>query len=109
MLRIKHNKKGFTLIEAIVVAIIILILASVAIPIYNGFVNDARQDAVDNLAETAAAAANTFVRKRGAANLTVENLNLHYNESKYSIELTGNNNITVSEIDGDKSTEVSYQ
>ena len=112
MLRKTSNKKGFTLIEAIVVAVIVLVLAAVAIPIYNGFVNDARQDAVDNLAETAAAAANTFVRKRGVGNLSVENLNLHYDRTKYNIDLPGGNMVNVSEIGGsggDKSALVSYQ
>lgn len=101
MIQFQSNKKGFTLIEAIVVAVIILVLASVAIPIFSGFVNDARQNTVDNLAETAAAAANTFVRKRGEANLThPDNLDLHYDQTKYTISLMGNRTVQVSEIGG---------
>lgn len=40
-----HNKKGFTLIELIVVIAIIAILAAVLIPRFTGFTDDARQKA----------------------------------------------------------------
>ena len=40
---------GFTLVEVIIIAV----LAAISIPMYNGFVRDARQDSVDNLAQTA--------------------------------------------------------
>lgn len=101
-----NNKKGFTLVEAVVVAVIVLVLAGIAIPIYNGFVNDARQGTVNNLAETAAAAANTFVRKTG--NLTdVNQLDLHYDSNIFTISLPGGNNI---KVDGyGKTKTVSYQ
>jgi len=61
-----NSRKGFTLVEVIVVAVIVLILSAVAIPLYNGFIRDARQDAAQSLAETAAAAANTHWRRTGA-------------------------------------------
>jgi type IV pilus assembly protein PilA len=44
------NKKGFTLVEVIVVAVIVAILAAVAIPLYIGYVNSSRQNVVDNAA-----------------------------------------------------------
>lgn len=36
------NKKAFTLVEAIVVAVIIGVLAAVGIPFFGGYLNDAR-------------------------------------------------------------------
>ncbi|MDR2972994.1 MAG: prepilin-type N-terminal cleavage/methylation domain-containing protein [Bacteroidales bacterium] len=44
------NNKGFTLVEVIVVAVIVLILAAVAIPLYNGYIRDSRQSTVSNAA-----------------------------------------------------------
>jgi type IV pilus assembly protein PilE len=67
--------KGFTLIEAIITAVIIAILAAVAIPMYTGYVTGARQDRVNNLAQTAAAAANAYVRKTGGT-LSATNVSL---------------------------------
>jgi len=63
------KRSGFTLVEVIVVAVIVLVLSAVAIPMYNGYVRGARADAMENLAETAAAAANTMWRRMGDANL----------------------------------------
>jgi prepilin-type N-terminal cleavage/methylation domain-containing protein len=59
------NRKGFTLVEVIVVAVIVAVLAIVAGLLYTGYINDARQNTVDNIAETAATAANAFWRKTG--------------------------------------------
>ena len=93
----KTGNSGFTLTEVIVVVVIVAILSAIAIPIYSGFVSDAKQDSVNNLAETAAAAANTYVRKKDETSLTVPILNLHYDSTKYTISIDkGNDQITVS-------------
>jgi prepilin-type N-terminal cleavage/methylation domain-containing protein len=59
----RRNKRGFTLVEVVVVAVILGVLAITATLLYTGYINNARQDTVDNLAQTAAAAANSYFRK----------------------------------------------
>lgn len=91
-----NNNKGFTLIEAIVTVVLIAIIAAVATPVYNGYINDSKQDAVTNLAETTALAANSWVRKRDEDSLTLNALNLRYNQCVYTITIDKNNDeITV--------------
>ena len=48
-------KKGFTLIEVMVVAVIVAILSAVAIPAYNGYISKAKSDVAKNTAGTIAA------------------------------------------------------
>jgi prepilin-type N-terminal cleavage/methylation domain-containing protein len=50
-----RNKKGFTLVEVIVVAVIVAILASVAVPLYLGYVESSRLNVCENAAGAAAA------------------------------------------------------
>ena len=115
MKKISENKgrQGFTLVEVIVVAVIVLILSAVAIPMYNGFIRDARISTAQNLAETAAAAANTHWRRTGnnpdntvgtaACNITniqptgtsnpskaTEVLNIHFDTEKHEVRCVGN-------------------
>lgn len=48
------NNKGFTLVEVIVVAVIVAVLALVAIQLYTGYVREARINTAENLAAAAA-------------------------------------------------------
>lgn len=86
-------RKGFTLLEAVIAAVIVLILSAVAIPMYGGFIKDARQDAVNELAETAAAAANSYWRKTGSVPAitgpNAEPLNIYYDNAKHSVSIIG--------------------
>jgi prepilin-type N-terminal cleavage/methylation domain-containing protein len=86
-------RRGFTLIEVIIVAVIVLILSAVAIPMYGGFIKGARQDAVDGLAEAAAAAANSYWRKTGSVPAitgpNTEPLNLYYDNAKHALSING--------------------
>ena len=54
MTKLFKNNKGFTLVEVIVVAVIVLILAAVAIPLYNGYINDSRLSSLENAAGSVA-------------------------------------------------------
>lgn len=56
-MQIRFNKlgqKGFTLVEVIVVAVIVAILAGVSIPLYNGYVNSSRANQAANAAGSVA-------------------------------------------------------
>lgn len=85
-----RKKNGFTLIEVIVVAVIVAVLAAVAIPLYNGYIHDTRQDVVNNLAQTAAASANAYWRKTGATP-TLDQLKLFYDDNTYDVVIDGTN------------------
>ena len=90
-----NRNKGFSLVEVIVVAVIVAVLAAVGIPMYRGYINSQRQSTVSNLAETAAAAANANWRRTSAvianSDLYPNNtLGLYYNNSSYSITVAGN-------------------
>ena len=109
------GKKGFSLIETLVVCVIVGILAAVSIPMYIGYVNNQRQVTVANLAETAAAAGNACYRRTGTI-LTITPilknaapLNLYFNDVKYSITLAGDS-IIVSEVaSGGKRASAAYK
>ena len=63
-------KKGFTLIEVMVVAVIVAILAAVAIPAYNGYVTRAGNNVATNVAGTVAAGLGTLVAENLAHSAT---------------------------------------
>jgi prepilin-type N-terminal cleavage/methylation domain-containing protein len=86
----KKSRQGFTLVEAIVVSVIVAILAAVAIPIYTAYLNNTRQETVDQLAQTAAAAASGFYRKTGTDPADPKaDLNLYYDDSRFSVTFNG--------------------
>ncbi len=82
MCNLKTNKKGFTLVEVIVVAVIVAVLALVGIQLYQGYVEDARLNTANNLGASAAGYLTTE-RNRGATDITV------------GIGLTGDINVTL--------------
>jgi prepilin-type N-terminal cleavage/methylation domain-containing protein len=51
-----RKEKGFTLVEVIVVAVIVAVLAAVAIPLYMGYIRDSRINVCNNIAGTVASA-----------------------------------------------------
>jgi len=53
-------RKGFTLIEVLVVAVIVAILAAVAIPAYNAYIRNSKEKVALNFAATVAQSAGTY-------------------------------------------------
>jgi len=60
------KEKGFTLVEVIVVAVIVAVLALVAIQLYQGYVKDSRQNTAENLAASAAGHVQACIASGGA-------------------------------------------
>ena len=83
-MKITHERKGFTLVEVIVVSVIVGILAVVAVPVYLAYVKNSRQESVHQLTQTAAAAANGFYRNTGRKP-ALSNLNLFYDGNQYLV------------------------
>ena len=59
--KIRKNNKGFTLVEVIVVAVIVAVLALVAIQLYQGYVTESRQNTAENLGASAASFAQSAI------------------------------------------------
>ena len=56
-------RKGFTLIEVLVVAVIVAILAAVAIPAYNAYIASTKVDVAKNLAAVVVQSAASYYQK----------------------------------------------
>lgn len=63
-------QRGFTLVEVIVVAVIVAILAGVSIPLYLGYINESRNNAAVNAAGSAASFAAACVN--GSKNINLD-------------------------------------
>lgn len=61
--KIRKNQKGFTLVEVIVVAVIVAVLAAVAIPLYMGYIRDSRVNVCQNTAASIASSLTAAVQQ----------------------------------------------
>jgi len=77
MKQILAKKTAFTLIEVVVTAVIIAVLAIAATVMYGGYINETRKNTVSNLAEAAAASANAYTRKTGTNLASTDSAQLH--------------------------------
>lgn len=107
--KLRPAGRGFVLVEVLVVAIIVGILAAVAIPVYSGYIRGQKIELVSNLAQTASVAANIFYRRTGTAPTTPAQLNLFYDATKVII-VFADPQVTVSDkSDGSISKTVSFK
>jgi len=102
----RHTRFAFTLVEVIVVAVIVAIIAAVAIPNYLQYLEDSREAAVEQLAESAAASANGWVRRKGTTP-SLDSLGLHFDATRYTVSI-GTDNVVVTDHHGN-STSRSYR
>lgn len=65
-----RNKKGFTLVELMVVVVIIGILVAIAVPVYNGVQSSARVSAHNANVRTLEGAAALYISENGVGTLT---------------------------------------
>jgi len=107
--------KAFTLVEVIVVATIIAVLAIAAAAMYGGYIREARKETVSSLAEAAAASANAYTRKTGVNLLSTDSARLHLffpDPARFSVAInpgTGiHGTIIINEIKSGVSDTASY-
>lgn len=66
----KKDKKGFTLVEVIVVAVIVAILAAVAVPLYLNYITSSRTNAAMNAGGSIASFCGACVNASGTLTVT---------------------------------------
>ena len=112
--KLKENKKGFTLVELIVVLVIIAILAAMLIPAMTGYINKAKEKSITSETRQDVMAAQTLVDEKYATNqetkITVSDAatsSVKFDDIKKLAEVKGT--ISKVTVDGDgKVTELVY-
>lgn len=110
-IKTSHSPSGFTLVEAIITGVVVAVVAMAAAVMYSGFVNETRRQTVDNLAETAAAAANAYVRRTGSdVGLDSSKLQLYIPDPvKYKVTVSrSDSTVTVKDAHGNEATKNYY-
>lgn len=113
--KLKENKKGFTLVELIVVLVIIVILAAMLIPALTGYIDKAKEK--DIIAETRSAvmATQTLVDEAyagadiGADTVKIDSGNVTVENIKKLAEIEGTINETDVKITNGKVTGLVYE
>ena len=103
-------RKGFTLIEVMVVAVIVAILAAVAVPAYQSYIDNSANRTAENIAATVATEVAAYFAENGVApgNLTdgiTSSLDVSTNpQTGYTIALAGNDITVVANRTGETQT-----
>lgn len=102
----KLNKKGFTLVELIVVIAILAVLAAIAIPTFNGLVKESRQKALLSDARTIATAGQILATSQEVAGAASCSVTKAQALSKAEITKYADTDITAFTVSNFKITEV---
>lgn len=104
LLKVRKNKKGFTLIELIVVVAILAILAAIAVPQFIGLQNTAKQAVAKANASTVASTVNVFNASQTTP--VIKSSNYPTTLSALNTLLTTNYTITISGSTADQNAAV---
>ena len=72
----ENRKRGFTLVELMVVIVIVALLAAIAVPLYTNYVKDARRSEGAGALAAVATAQQTYYQRNGAYANALANLNV---------------------------------
>lgn len=72
----RKSRKGFTLVELMVVIVIVALLAAVAVPLYMNYTKDAKRSEAAGALAAVATAQQTYYQRNGAYTNALANLNV---------------------------------
>lgn len=84
----KHNQRGFTLMELMVVIVIVAILAAVAVPLYTNYVKDAQRTEAKGAIGAIVAAEQVYLQRNGGQNFATSLTNVAAIEKDLRVDLT---------------------
>ncbi len=99
-----RNRKGFTLIELMIVIAIIIILAAIAIPNYLKMTERARKASIESDLKSVATALESYSTDWGGYPVENDNKNVYDTDSAIYQELTGGSSATVNTSSGTTTT-----
>lgn len=96
----KNKKKGFTLVELIVVLAILAILAAMLVPALTGYIDKANEKKINSLTRQVVVAAQTVVSEKYASNSNFKAGNVSAYDTKFgtSFEMDNANQFNIGEI-----------